>query len=137
MRRLVNATDAALIRLFGRLWRRLDVAEEVLRESRIIESRAQSELFVPAYIAISGIFMMVHFIPIPGPWGLLTYLGFAYAFSLATFHFVAAYNRGLRISLLVRERSGTFATFTILGISVGVFILFSFAAPYPLNYLYR
>lgn len=79
----------------------------------------------------------MHFLPLPQPWGLLTYLLVSSFFGMAVLHMVMALlGRSLEKAF---PSSSLDAVASVLGMLavLSSLVLLSFLAPSPLNLLYR
>jgi hypothetical protein len=124
--RWVLATDRTVVRLSARLFRAPEFEVEGAEAVTALSTDWPIQFFAPAYIGVGGVLAMLHFVPLPQPWGLVTYLAFSFFFGLACFHLTCGLVPKLRGSL---TRQGRVASAAVGLTWVGILVALSFLAP--------
>jgi hypothetical protein len=134
--RWIIATDNALVGSFAKI-RRLERIE--LRDNEHVTGVARSyslDIFAPGYIGVAAIIAGLHFVPLPQPWGLITWVALSYSFGLAAFHLALGLSGQVLERLPGSLNLDKVATWLAVAAILASLTVFSFVAPSPINQLY-
>lgn len=135
--RWIIATDTALARGGARLLRMEPVELRDGDHAWGVPPEYSQNVFAPGYVGLSAVLGGLNALPLPQPWGLLTYLALAYFFGLAAVHFaMAVFSRRL-MERMSSDGLDRLATAIALVACCGALLVFSFVAPHPFDALYR